>query len=447
MQDVAGILAALDEPTARAAASAVTRLLGGSVGGGVGGPHALDELDQLDLQRFLWRELPTQRLAGRSAHHDVAWALADVLELAGRGRYAALCRDRVTHEVLEAWRRGPDLGSAAAADAERRSGVLPPDTQALRFAHDDDDASPLERLVRHEASRVLEQAVERGDLRPGPASGRLAEGLVEEFLRTPSAAHHGTSPRDEVRGHRARAWAARLTDGDTTWVDGVLPQATAEPDVPSRPDLSVAPARALLEAAAGGLALTRAGQLPADVVAALDDRFAWSDDRPLTRRAPQEADLPPLLFLRQHLQAQRLLTVRGGRLALSPSGRGCLDDADRLWSAVVGPGPRWADGFDGDALAVLAGVLLRSPAVSREDLLREATFVLGAAWHRVGGEDLAAAVDWLRVDWYRVGVAFGWWERSRGRWLGLRLSRLGRAAAARTFWAAAARPRSGRPAT
>jgi hypothetical protein len=436
VQDVAGILAALDEPTARMAASAVTQLLGDP-----DDPSAFERLCQLDVQEYLWRELPGEPATGRTAHHDVAWALADVLELAGRPRYAALCRDRVTHEILEAWRRDPAAGAAAATVAEQRSGVVPPETETMTLRPD--HGSGLERLVRHQASRMLELAVERGELSPGgPDSQRDAERLVDAFLRTPSAAHQGDSPRDALRRDRARAWASRLAGGDRAWIGSVLPAVLREPEDPSAPELSLAPARALLEAVADGVHLTPDGELPAATVVALDDRFAWSDDRPRTRRGRAESRLPPLLFLRQHLQAQGLLTVRQGRLGPSTAGRRCIAEPSHLWRAVVGPAPRW-DGVDADVLAVQAGLLLRSPAISREELVDETAAVTGMSRRPMEDGSVAAAVDWVRVEWYRVGVALGWWERSRGRWLGLRLSRLGRAAAAETFWSVVARPASG----
>ncbi len=427
MRDLAGILAALDEPTAHAAASAAAQLLGDPAD-----PQAFERLTQLDVQEFLWRDLPALPAADRAAHHDVAWALADVLELAGRPRYAAVCRDRVTHEIIEAWRRDPSAGAAAAAAAERRSGVVPPDTASLAFGGPGRE-SALERLVRHQASRVLELAAERGDLSGSElGSQRAAEQLVAAFLSAPAPAHHGACPRDAVRQQRTQAWARHLAGGDPGWLTSVLPAVLREPEDTSAPALSLVPARALLEAAWDGVRLTEGGELPEATVAALDDRFAWSDDRPRSRLARVESRLPPLLFLRQHLQAQRLLVVRHDRLEVTATGRRCLADPVLLWQAVTDPAPRWGDGFDADALAVMAALLLRSPAVSREDLVDEAAAVLGGA---------AAAVDWVRVEWYRVGVPLGWWERSRGRWLGLRLSRLGRAAATQTFWSVAARPR------
>jgi hypothetical protein len=234
-----------------------------------------------------------------------------------------------------------------------------------------------------------------------------------------------------VRLERVQRWATRLAGDEPGWLAAVLPVVLGEPDVPVGLDLSLAPARALLETVGDGVDLTDGGELPTAMVAALDDRFAWSDDLPRTRRPRVESRLPPLQFLRQHLQDQRLLVVRDRRMELSVTGRRGLVAPELLWRAVVGPGPRWGGRREASALAVEAALLLRSPAVSREDLVDETAAVLGSD---------AASVDWVRVEWYRVGVVLGWWERSRGRWLGLRLSRLGRAAAAQTFWSVAARP-------
>jgi len=234
----------------------------------------------------------------------------------------------------------------------------------------------------------------------------------------------------DVRRERALAWAAGFPGGPH-WVSDVLPVLEAEAEVPENVELSLAPARALMEAVGDGLTLTGAGYLPTSVAIALNDHFRWSDRVGITPK--KEGDVPPLRFLREHLMAQQLLTVRRGLITVSTRGRDALSDPAVFWAAVTETAPRWDD-FEQEVLAVAAVLLVGSPDV--EHLSAEITARLADRWL---ANDLERDVNWVFLDWYRVGLSLGWWDAKRGRWLD-RLSPRGVAAAARAFWAVAAKP-------
>jgi hypothetical protein len=424
-------LATLDRESAARVGRAVEALLGPE-----GERMPLDLLSQLDVQDFLWRTLPTTATTSYD-HHETAWALGDWLETVGRPRYAAICRDRGTHEILAAWHRDPELGSTRAAEAQQASGVLPPDTSLLRFG---ERLGPEEHRAFERASALLEEAVAQGLLLPA-AHGfqRRSAGLVESFLRTPSGTFGGEPPLVAVRRERALRWAGDLDRRGSGWLAELLPTIEAQAETPDNVELSLAPARALLVPLCDGVTLTTAGYLPPALVTELDDRFYWSEDFSL-RRPRSERDLPPLGWLRTHLEAQRLAVRRGGRLTASARGRRAVTDPKQLWAALTAPAPRWSGGFVQDALAVAAAVVLNSADLGRDTLVGEVVSLVGGRWRPSDASLVVPGVQAVWLDWYRVGLCLGWWDRRRGRWLEHRLSPLGRSAAAQMFWSVAGRP-------
>jgi len=429
--DIEGVLAGLDTGTAQRARRALLWI----------GVDDLSALSQLHVQRFLWRTLPQVCPGDETEHHEHAWALADFLDSAGLTRYAGLCRDRRTHELLSAWGRDPGAAARTAGALMTESGVRPPDTVLLRFSK-----VPVgqEEQVHTGVSRMLETAVVEGRFDPAGADAReQAVALTERFLTTPSENYHGVTPRLFVLRWRALRWILRLDPEFQEFWRQALHRIYDEPAVPDNVQLSTAPAEALLETALTGPVLTELGHLPDALVVELDARFGWTDKLPLGRAPAQrpvgEQAVPALLFVDLHLREQGLLTRSDGRLALTPEGRRCLADRRLLWQALVSPQPRWDDGFEQDALAVMAAALLRRTAVSASGLSRQVSGLLSHKWHSATGDSLSSGVEWLRVEWYRLGVGLSWWELTR-RAGDYRLSQFGRAAAAELFWAVAARP-------
>jgi hypothetical protein len=433
MDETEEALMALDEATATFARRAVEALMGAG-----GNRVPLSTLNQLDLQHFLWDSLPGKWLTDDDREqHEIAWALGDFFETASLERFAALCRDSRTHEIISAWVTDPEEGRRLAEKAQKESGLVPPDTALLTFG---EVMQQQEARTHARVSEVLESAIGRGDLDPaGRGFKTRSRGLVEAFLNTPSMEYEGASPLNVVRRERTALWAHRLNPRVTPFWTEVLPALQAESLVPANLDLSLAPAKALLEAVGDGVTLTGAGYLPAKLAVALDERFAWTEVFTFNPRG--EGDIPPLQWLREHLREQRLLTTRGNKLTVSAEGRRCLGDAERLWRAVVTPLPRWRDDFAQDALAVMAACLIRSSLTSRDELVEEVAYILSGKWAISGDFSLEDSVEWARLEWYRLGRVLGWWdERSPGRRRDLALSSFGRAAAVSLFWSVAAAP-------
>jgi hypothetical protein len=187
-------------------------------------------------------------------------------------------------------------------------------------------------------------------------------------------------------------------------------------DVPLRAALSLSSAQALLEVVGAGLVLADDGQLPAETVRALDDRFRWTEEFPWLR-VTEEADLAPLRMLRAHLTAQRLLAEEGSLLVRTPLGDECVGDTGSLWRAVVDPSPRWAQEFERDALGVLAAAVLRSADFTLGRVTEEMTHVLASRWRAVSPAHLGSVFDGASAvaqGWYQLGVPLGWWDTGRG---------------------------------
>lgn len=426
------LLARLDPESARRADSALSGLLGER-----GERAPLDGLSQLALQQLLWERLGRTSAGPESEDHEVVWALGDFFALAGLDRYAAICRDPRTHEVLALWHRDPDAAAGAAARAQQASGIVPLEAGGFAFG---DVLGPVEGRAFDGASRFLEDGVASGALDPELRGFRAAaRRRVERYLTTPTADFGGEPPRTAVWRERAEAWMASFRDVPAPFWDRAMPHVHELPAVPERVALSLAPAVALLEAVGTGVTLTDAGYLPTRLVAGLDERFGWSQEYSLSRPRG-ETDLPPLRFLHEHLRAQRLLTRRGRHLTVSTAGRDALADPAVLWASVTAPAPRWRAGFEHDALAVLAIAQLRDPRLTGEQLLDEMVYVLGGKWRAEGGGSLEEGARWVQLEWYRVGLVLGWYD-GRGRSTEWRLSGFGRVAAACVFRAVSTAPR------
>lgn len=353
----------------------------------------------LSLQEFLWGALPTWAVDA----HEVAWGLADYFESAGLPAYAAFCRDRHTHVLIAAW-------PARVTEALEASDVRPPDTGVLVFG---DVRGPVETAAWFELSRALEASHE-------PDRVALCQRLAPTYL-------------PGVRRERAEAWVMRLR-GDPGWLTGILPLLESVSGLPENVELSLVPARAVLEQVGDGVSLTADGGLPVKAAVELNDRFRWYDV--VGRAVQDERDLPELVVVREHLTAQGLLAVRDGVLSVTAQGKVCLGDDEEFWTRLTDLRPRW-DEFSQEVMAVAAALLLEAPDVQRDDLTTEVSERIRHRWNSAAEFDIA--VQWAYLDWYRVGLALGWWDARRGRWLD-RLSPRGVAAAARAFWSVAGQP-------
>jgi hypothetical protein len=179
------------------------------------------------------------------------------------------------------------------------------------------------------------------------------------------------------------------------------------------------------------------------VALALDATFGWSDEHNMGRPRG-ERDLPPLLFLHKHLEAQGLLVRDGRTLAVPEAAARLLQTPARLWAGVADPRPRWSAGFEEDAVAALAVTLVRAEGLTRGQLRDEMAYLLSGKWRGRRAHTVEDGVRDVELAWYRLGITMGWWDREGGIWSAkVRLGAFGRAAAASAFWAVAARGRDG----
>jgi len=429
VDDLDQTVSGLDAETTVRLDPALTWLLGPP-----GERRPLTSLLQYDVQRLLWRELPLHWAAPPAEHHEVAWALGDLFEGAGLSRYAELCRDRRTHEVLAGWHRDPAEGARLADAADERSGVVPPPTSLLAFGP---VRGPVEQEVFRAVSALLEDGLTSGALDPALRGFRAAAARrTERYVTTPSSGPGGVVPLRAVWRERSLAWRAGFPGVPDGFWERAMPAVDDTPPVPLRVELSVAPALALLAAVGDGLDLDADGHLPAGTALALDERYGWSQHYALGRPRG-EADVQQLLLLDEHLRSQRLLTVRSGRVTVAAEGRKVAADPARLWSALVAPVPRWRDGIEQDALGVLATALLGQERHTPATVVAEASSVLATRWR--GGPSPSAVVAQVWAQWYRLGIPLGWWEERRGP---VRPTDYGRAACASLHRAVSTRPRS-----
>ncbi|HET7387331.1 MAG TPA: hypothetical protein VFJ19_11785 [Nocardioidaceae bacterium] len=423
-------LARLDEATANRAESAVSWLLGGP-----GERHDLAFLSQMNIQYLLWRKLPVNWMCEDAEHHEIAWALGDFFDAAGLQRYAAICRETRTHEILAAWHRDPEEGRQAGYDAQVASGVLPPDTKLLTFG---DRMGVEEYDVHAETSRDIESAIVAGELTPGRRGFNTGvRRRMDAYIQRRPGADEAT-PLERVWRERSKQWMARFRGVHEPLWERALEQVHELPPVPDRVELSLTPVVALLDAVGDGLQVTAAGYLPPKLALDLDERFGWSQEYAFGK-VRGEADIHPLAFVREHLQAQRLLTLRSRRLTVSAVGRRASTDPARLWLAVVGPGPRWRPGFEHDALAVIAALLLCGDRLDATALVEQATQILESKWHAADDGPVQASVTWVCWEWLRVADALGWREE-HPRFGQIRLTGYGASAAACLFRVAATAP-------
>jgi hypothetical protein len=238
-----------------------------------------------------------------------------------------------------------------------------------------------------------------------------------------------------------RRWTSSFPDVPPEFWRPAMTALDELPDVPERVRLSLVSATGLLSTAAGGVTLTPDGHLPSETVLALDDRFRWTEEFPWMR-TDREVDVPPLLFLHQHLTAQRLLARDGRRLTLTAEGAASAADPARLWRRVVTPAPRWTGPFERDTLGVMAASLLRSGTFSPGRVAEELAHVLAARWQAAPGGAVFDQASLVVQAWYQLGVPLGWWDSGRGP-ADRRPNAFGRAAAARVLRSVAAAGPSG----
>jgi hypothetical protein len=406
-----------------------------------------DDLLQLTLQGFLWYSLPMKWLTDSAHHHEVAWALGDLFEAAGLGRYAGICRSAATHELIARWASDPAAARAQFRTLMADSGVDPPDTDLLTWGQ-------MQCLTEHAAclhvSAALEAAVDAGSLVPGRRGWRsVAASITEGTLRQPDP--HGDHPRllDAVEAERCKDWFADLRrrtvvsdDAAAALVARVAPSPSG--DVLDAVAASLEPLAWFLRRVSDGVTMTEAGYLPRRLALDADERYDWFGLKPKFA-VRGERDLPELVLVHRLARDARLVTLRRRRLTVSARGRDALGDERLLLRAIL-TGLFDPTTWDGDAAVGVAVALVGADPMQRltgADLDAALHRHLRARWRR-GTNELA--VDDVRgAGWTlrTAASAFGWFAPAeRGGWeLAPRLTDVGREACLLGIRAVACGPR------
>lgn len=406
-----------------------------------------DDLLQLTLQGFLWYSLPMKWLTDSAHHHEVAWALGDLFEAGGLGRYAGLCRSAATHELISRWAIEPEAARAQFRTLMANSGVDPPGTDLLTWGQ-------LQSLTEHAAclhvSAALEAAVDAGSLVPGRRGWRsVAASVTVRTLNGPDP--HGKHPRllDSIEDERCQDWLSDLRrraemPDDTARALMARVRSSSDDDLGAA-SASVEPLTWFLRQIGDGVTMTEAGYLPRRLALDADERYDWFDLKP-TFAVRGERDLPELALLHRLARDGRLVTLRGRRLAVSARGREALDD-ERLLLRVVLTNLFDPTTWEGDAAVGVAVALVCADPTQRftgADLDAALHRHLRARWRR-GATELA--VDDVRSAGWRLRTAarvFGWFAPAeRGVWdLAPHLTDVGRQACLLGVRAVACGPRS-----
>ena len=388
----------------------------------------LTELSQVDLQEFLWCQLPTKWLVETRELHEIVWSLADLFSAAGLERYTDLCRAPQTHQLLDAWQDSDqEPARKMMIKAVTASGVDPPETPLLEWGS-------VMGVSEHSCSRLvsqaLEQAIAAGELVPGARGCKQrAVQITEASLMMPRLDLRGETMLSAVCRERGERWAAGHPQARQDLLTSILPRLDGEVAIPAGAADSLAPLRWLLEQIGDGATLTQAGWLPKALVVKANVRFGWFDLFGFQIRT--ETDLPELAILNAMARRTRLVTKRGRKVSLSAMGRKALGDPSILWRIVIADIFE-ANTFEGEGAALAAATLVNANVpLPRQGVQAKVRVGLDGRWSTSSGETLGplSGVQATR-DFSRLAYAFGWFEKdddslTRPTW---KLTTTGRAA-------------------
>jgi hypothetical protein len=400
-QPLETLLADLDPSSADLARAAVDWMLPEGA--------ALTQLGQIELQEFLWYQLPLKWLAETSELHEIAWSLADLFTAAGLDRYAVLCRAPATHRLMDAWQDNDhEPARKTMKEAIRSSGVDPPDTTLLGWGS---VLGVAEQSARRRVSQALEQAIGAGELVPGERGWKqLATRITEVSLTMRRLDLRGGTLLQAVCRERAESWAAGSPAVRQELLTQMLPLLAGEVAVPVGARECLMPLRWLLEQIGDGVTLTQAGWLPRALVLEANDTFGWSDLFGFTVRT--ETDVPELATLNEMARRARLITKKGRKVSLSAAGRRALGDPSLLWRIVVAD-LFSAGTYEGEGAVLAAAMLVRAGIpVPRPTVEAKVGAGLVGRWRAVSGE---TPEQWSGFDASRefglLAIAFGWIEQ------------------------------------
>jgi hypothetical protein len=356
-------------------------------------------LDQLSLQEFLWWHLP--RKVPQADWDDLVRGAAAVLAELRLDRYVEITRSEETQRILGAWRFNPDQAAKLARAAEGASGVLPPDSDLIRWGS---IMGTYENSARVAVAQALEAAITDGVFTPGSKGWKTAAaGVCDQTMLEAHEEDFGQTLLGLVETERAGTWVGGArNDQLRRWRGDVSRRLMHAIEPPAGVEGIVAPMRWLLEHAGDEITLTQSNYIARPLVLDAIERFDWWD----WKKPPHsEADVPQLDQLREAAQARHLIRRRGKKLLATAKGRALVGDPVALWQQLA----LTLGGTDdfGLMVAELIGLRLLDGIVVGSEGLADALgpIIVEQGW-RAGGESLSHRdVSWAiaqRLYWWRV---------------------------------------------
>lgn len=432
-QDVEAALdamAAVDSGAAEAARAAYGSLTFGE------GPQVITGHGVAD---FLWYQLPVKWLCDLPEKLAIAAGLGELFSRLGLSRYAAMCTDKATGEVIAAYEHGRTAGVKAYRAALSACGLQPPDLPGvLRWGQ---VMGPEEATAYSCASRALETQIEAGTLRPGSSGWRRrAAQVTEAFLHSTHDDTTGSSWLQWVHTERLQHFADSRGPARARLAGPLADRLVNPAPVPADAEQVLAPMRWLLDHAAAGAALTTTGNLTRPLVAEGCRRFDWLTT---TGNPRSESDIVELWTLRDWARQMGVVRRSGRRLLLSTAGKSVHGGgAAELWHATMDAlcGP---DDADAAAAEIALMLLLNDDNLDYRDLnTAVARALAGEGWRqRPAGQPVtrnqaATLLGSLRRRLHLLGLTV---QERFGE--PIRLTATGRAAAHTALRARALRPR------
>ncbi len=358
----------------------------------------IDVLSQAYLQDTLWWRVP-KRLDPEDWDDAVAGTAALLGEL-GLDRYAGIASSEATARILEAWREGPEVGSAEASAAREASGLVAPDTDSLAWGSimGGEEATALDAIERALEDRLVSSGVDP----EGRSWKRTAYETTEATLDASLEFPPGQSLLTMIVTERVESWIDGVREPQVAdWRGSVANRLLSPVDPPDDADAMVAPMAWVLEQAADEVRLTQSHYLSPAVVREGVERFDWW---PFDRPPRSEAEVPQLVDLRQVAADLRLVRRTGRTFKLTRSGAAALANPDLLWRRLVETLGASSE-FEGIIAELLALSLLHGDAVD-DNLEGELASVLAAlGWRRTDGQISPSDVGEALWDRLRVWVA------------------------------------------
>ncbi|MGH8895915.1 MAG: hypothetical protein ACRDZ4_02560 [Egibacteraceae bacterium] len=363
ISEIGDALAGLEPGIAADAAAAL---------GGLLGDEGLRSVTQRRLQQFLWYELPMKW--SRAQPEQLAVALSPLFDLLGRPLYAAICRSATTAKVLAAYDRDPEEGFRAFQDAERGSGIVPPDLECLVWG----SVMGVEEAAAYEScASALELAVASGTLRPKTPGWRLRQrDIVADHLVAERDHEAGPSHLDAIMRERASRWSEGTGELRRRLLEPLLDQLLGEVLTPSGGAEAIEPLRWLLHEIGHGHTLTQSGRLSRILVVRAAQRFGWRQES----EPGSAVEVVELLDLYRVAWRVGALRRSAHRLFLTPVGRRFIALPDALWRAVAGQLTMGGD-IEAAVTELALAVILDAGHAPPDDLCARLTEILAdAGW-------------------------------------------------------------------